>query len=84
MPGRYDWCDHGGQAKRPGDRRAAHVIHPGPVVAEAIRPCGDADNHNCLTPVVKRIFDKRMALERSPETWTGLPFLPGCLSYHLI
>ena len=49
-----------------GTDERAHVIHPDPAVAEAIRLCGDADNCNRLTPAVKCIFGKCMALERSP------------------
>ncbi len=42
----------------------ASVIHPYPTAAEAIRQCGDAYNRERLTPTVKGIFYKLMALRR--------------------
>lgn len=51
---------HGGM----GLGRLAGVIHPYPTTAEAIRQCGDAYNRQRLTPTVKAIFHKLMALRR--------------------
>lgn len=42
----------------------ASVIHPYPTAAEAIRQCGDMYNRQRLTPTVKGIFHKIMALRR--------------------
>ncbi len=42
----------------------ASVIHPYPTAAEAIRQCGDAYNRARLTPTVKNIFYRLMALRR--------------------
>ena len=42
----------------------ANVIHPYPTAAEAIRQCGDAYNRTRLTPTVKRIFNRLMAIQR--------------------
>ncbi len=42
----------------------ASVIHPYPTAAEAIRQCGDAYNRERLTPTVKGIFHRLMALRR--------------------
>jgi pyruvate/2-oxoglutarate dehydrogenase complex dihydrolipoamide dehydrogenase (E3) component len=42
----------------------ASVIHPYPTVAEAIRQCGDAYNRERLTPVIKGVFHRLMALRR--------------------
>jgi pyruvate/2-oxoglutarate dehydrogenase complex dihydrolipoamide dehydrogenase (E3) component len=42
----------------------AGVIHPYPTLAEAIRQCGDMYNRERLTPTVKTIFHKLMALRR--------------------
>ena len=44
--------------------RLANVIHPYPTAAEAIRQCGDAYNRSRLTPTVKGIFNRLMALRR--------------------
>jgi len=44
--------------------KLANVIHPYPTAAEAIRQCGDAYNRTRLTPTVKRIFNRVMALQR--------------------
>lgn len=44
--------------------RLANVIHPYPTAAEAIRQCGDAYNRARLTPTVKGIFHRLMALKR--------------------
>ena len=44
--------------------KLANVIHPYPSAAEAIRQCGDAYNRERLTPTVKSIFYKLMALKR--------------------
>lgn len=44
--------------------RLANVIHPYPTAAEAIRQCGDAYNRSRLTPTVKKIFNRLMALQR--------------------
>jgi len=44
--------------------KLANVIHPYPTVAEAIRQCGDAYNRGRLTPTVKGIFNRLMALKR--------------------
>jgi pyruvate/2-oxoglutarate dehydrogenase complex dihydrolipoamide dehydrogenase (E3) component len=44
--------------------KLAGVIHPYPTTAEAIRQCGDAYNRERLTPTVKNIFHKLMALRR--------------------
>ncbi|CAB5107649.1 Mercuric ion reductase (EC [Olavius algarvensis associated proteobacterium Delta 3] len=51
---------HGGM----GLGKLANVIHPYPTVAEAIRQCGDAYNRGRLTPTVKGIFNRLMALKR--------------------
>lgn len=42
----------------------ASVIHPYPTAAEAIRQCGDAYNRQRLTPTVKAVFHRLMALRR--------------------
>lgn len=42
----------------------ASVIHPYPTVAEAIRQCGDAYNRERLTPTIKSIFHRLMAMRR--------------------
>ncbi len=42
----------------------ASVIHPYPTAAEAIRQCGDAYNRERLTPTIKSIFHRLMALRR--------------------
>ena len=42
----------------------ASVIHPYPTAAEAIRQCGDAYNRERLTPTVRNIFHRLMALRR--------------------
>ncbi len=47
-----------------GLSRLASVIHPYPTVAEAIRQCGDAFNRGRLTPTVRRLFNRWMALQR--------------------
>lgn len=44
--------------------KLAGVIHPYPTTAEAIRQCGNAYNRERLTPTVKSIFHKLMALRR--------------------
>jgi pyruvate/2-oxoglutarate dehydrogenase complex dihydrolipoamide dehydrogenase (E3) component len=44
--------------------KLAGVIHPYPTTSEAIRQCGDAYNRERLTPTVKNIFHKLMALRR--------------------
>ena len=44
--------------------KLANVIHPYPTAAEAIRQCGDAYNRARLTPTVKGIFNRLMALKR--------------------
>ena len=44
--------------------KLASVIHPYPTAAEAIRQCGDAYNRQRLTPTVKSIFYRLMALQR--------------------
>ncbi len=44
--------------------KLASVIHPYPTTAEAIRQCGDAYNRARLTPTVKGIFHRLMALKR--------------------
>jgi pyruvate/2-oxoglutarate dehydrogenase complex dihydrolipoamide dehydrogenase (E3) component len=44
--------------------RLANVIHPYPTTAEAIRQCGDAYNRTRVTPTVKKIFNRLMALQR--------------------
>ena len=44
--------------------KLANVIHPYPTAAEAIRQCGDAYNRGRLTPTVKGIFNRLMALRR--------------------
>jgi pyruvate/2-oxoglutarate dehydrogenase complex dihydrolipoamide dehydrogenase (E3) component len=44
--------------------KLANVIHPYPTAAEAIRQCGDAYNRARLTPTVKAIFHRLMALKR--------------------
>ena len=44
--------------------KLASVIHPYPTAAEAIRQCGDAYNRSRLTPTVKGIFNRLMALKR--------------------
>ena len=44
--------------------RLANVIHPYPTAAEAIRHCGDAYNRTRLTPTVKKMFHRLMALQR--------------------
>ena len=47
-----------------GVGKLANVIHPYPTAAEAIRQCGDAYNRSRLTPTVKGIFNRLMALRR--------------------
>ena len=47
-----------------GLSKLASVIHPYPTAAEAIRQCGDAYNRARLTPTVKNIFYRLMALRR--------------------
>ena len=42
----------------------ASVIHPYPTTAEAIRQCGDAYNRERLTPAIKGVFYRLMALRR--------------------
>lgn len=42
----------------------ANVIHPYPTAAEAIRQAGDAYNRTRLTPTVKKVFNRLMALQR--------------------
>ena len=42
----------------------ASVIHPYPTQAEAIRQLGDAYNRTRLTPGVKRLFQRYLALTR--------------------
>ncbi len=42
----------------------ATVIHPYPTAAEAIRQCGDAFNRKRLTPTIKALFHRIMALRR--------------------
>jgi len=44
--------------------KLANVIHPYPTAAEAIRQCGDAYNRGRLTPTIKGIFNRLMALRR--------------------
>ena len=44
--------------------KLANVIHPYPTAAEAIRQCGDAYNRSRLTPTVKSIFHRLMAIKR--------------------
>ena len=44
--------------------KLASVIHPYPTAAEAVRQCGDAYNRERLTPTVKRVFNRLMALKR--------------------
>ncbi len=44
--------------------RLANVIHPYPTAAEAIRQCGDAFNRTRLTPTVRKVFNRLMALQR--------------------
>ncbi len=44
--------------------KLANVIHPYPTAAEAIRQCGDAYNRSRLTPTVKGIFNRLMAIKR--------------------
>ena len=47
-----------------GLSKLASVIHPYPTVAEAIRQCGDAYNRARLTPTIRSIFDRLMAMRR--------------------
>ncbi len=47
-----------------GLSKLSSVIHPYPTVAEAIRQCGDAYNRSRLTPTVKGIFSRLMAMKR--------------------
>lgn len=47
-----------------GLSRLASVIHPYPTVAEAIRQCGDAFNRARLTPTVRKLFNRWMAVQR--------------------
>ena len=49
---------------RMGLGKLASVIHPCPTVAEAIRQCGDDYNKTRLTPTVKKIVRRLMALQR--------------------
>ena len=44
--------------------KLANVIHPYPTMAEAIRQCGDAYNRTRMTPTVRKIFNRLMALQR--------------------
>jgi len=47
-----------------GLSKLASVIHPYPTVAEAIRQCGDAYNRARLTPTIRSIFYRLMAMRR--------------------
>ena len=51
-------------AARLGLGSLASVIHPYPTIADAIRKCGDAYNRTRLTPMVKKIFEKWLRLNR--------------------
>ena len=42
----------------------ANVIHPYPTTAEAIRQCGDAYNRTRVTPTVRKLFNRLMAVQR--------------------
>jgi pyruvate/2-oxoglutarate dehydrogenase complex dihydrolipoamide dehydrogenase (E3) component len=42
----------------------ANTIHPYPTQAEALRKLGDAYNRTRLTPFVKRLFERLLALRR--------------------
>lgn len=44
--------------------RLANMIHPYPTTAEAIRQCGDAYNRTRVTPTIKKVFNRLMALQR--------------------
>jgi len=44
--------------------KLASVIHPYTAAAEAIRQCGHACNRQRLTPTVKSLFYRLMALQR--------------------
>jgi len=44
--------------------KLANVIHPYPTAADAIRQCGDAYNRGRLTPTIKGIFHRLMAIKR--------------------
>ncbi len=44
--------------------RLANMIHPYPTLAEAIRQCGDAYNRTRVTPTIKKVFNRLMALQR--------------------
>ncbi len=44
--------------------RLANVIHPYPTMAEAVRQCGDAYNRTRMTPTVRKIFNRLMAVQR--------------------
>ena len=47
-----------------GLSKLANVIHPYPTAAEAIRQCGDLYNRTRLTPTVKKVFHRLMALQK--------------------
>ncbi len=44
--------------------KLANVIHPYPTAAEAIRQCGDAYNRGRLTPTIRSLFNRLMAIRR--------------------
>ena len=44
--------------------KIASVIHPYPTIAESIRKCGDSYNRTRLTPTVKNLFSRWLALTR--------------------
>lgn len=44
--------------------RLASMIHPYPTTAEAIRQCGDAYNRTRVTPTIRKVFNRLMALQR--------------------
>ncbi len=47
-----------------GLAKLSSVIHPYPTQAEAIRQVGDAFNRTRLTPMVKKLFERFLALRR--------------------
>ena len=51
-------------AAKLGLGKIAHVIHPYPTIADAIRKCGDAYNRTKLTPKVKKVFEKWLSWSR--------------------
>jgi pyruvate/2-oxoglutarate dehydrogenase complex dihydrolipoamide dehydrogenase (E3) component len=47
-----------------GLAKLGSVIHPYPTAAEAIRQCGDAYMRSQMTPTLKRLFNRFLAMRR--------------------